>query len=52
VSWYAARRGPELARVLRAYSPIALGCFVLIAASGVLNSWVRLSSLADLVTSA
>lgn len=52
VSWYAAQRGRELARVLRTYSPVALGCFVLVAASGVLNSWVRISSVGDLVTTA
>lgn len=50
ISWYAARRGRELARVAHTYSTVALGCFVMIAASGVLNSWVRLSTLDDLVT--
>ena len=50
VSWYAAGRGRELARVAPTYSNIALGCFVMIAASGVMNGWVRLGTLADLVT--
>ncbi|WP_129667038.1 cytochrome c oxidase assembly protein, partial [Phytoactinopolyspora endophytica] len=48
VSWYAAQRGRELPRVARIYSSVALGCFVLIAASGVLNAWVRMSSLTEL----
>ncbi|AYY14642.1 copper resistance protein CopD [Actinobacteria bacterium YIM 96077] len=48
--WYAAQRGRELPRVVRAYSPVALGCFVLVAASGVLNAWVRMSSLTELIT--
>ncbi|MPZ61908.1 MAG: copper resistance protein CopD, partial [Propionibacteriales bacterium] len=52
LSWYAAQRGGELARLVRGYSSVALGCFVLVAASGVLNGWVRISSLTDLVTTA
>ena len=52
VSWYAAGGGTHLARVARAYSPIALACFVMVGASGVLNAWVRIPSLGDLVTTA
>ncbi|MGH3658918.1 MAG: copper resistance D family protein, partial [Micromonosporaceae bacterium] len=52
VSWYAAGGGIHLARVARAYSPIALACFVMVGASGVLNAWVRIPSLGDLVTTA
>ncbi|NEE03798.1 cytochrome c oxidase assembly protein [Phytoactinopolyspora halotolerans] len=48
VAWYAAQQGRELRRVARVYSSVALGCFVLIAASGVLNAWVRMSSLTEL----
>lgn len=50
VSWYAARRGRDLPRAVRSYSPMALGCFVLVASSGVVNGWIRLSTLSDLVT--
>ncbi len=50
LSSYAARRGEQLSRVVRTYSSVALGCFVLVASSGVINGWVRVSSLADLVT--
>lgn len=49
-SWYAAQRGHSLARVMRAFSPLALSCFVMVGASGVANGWVRLSELSDLVT--
>ncbi|MGH8824055.1 MAG: cytochrome c oxidase assembly protein [Jiangellaceae bacterium] len=52
VSWYAARGGAHLARVARAYSPLALACFVMVGASGVLNAWVRVPSLGDLFTTA
>ena len=52
VSWYAARGGTHLARVARAYSPMALGCFVMVGASGVLNAWVRIPSFGDLFTTA
>ncbi|HJU96595.1 MAG TPA: copper resistance protein CopD, partial [Jiangellaceae bacterium] len=47
VSWYAARGGAHLARVARTYSPVALACFVMVGASGVLNAWVRVPSLGD-----
>ncbi|WP_166352418.1 cytochrome c oxidase assembly protein [Phytoactinopolyspora limicola] len=50
VSWYAGQRGRELPRVARTFSAVALGCFFLVAASGVLNAWVRMSSLAELFT--
>ncbi len=50
VSWYAARQGRYLARVARSYSALALGCFVMVGASGVLNAWIRISSITDLVT--
>ena len=50
VSWYAAGRGRELARVAPTYSTIALGCFVMIAASGVMNGWIRIDTPGDLVT--
>ncbi len=50
VAWYAAGRGSQLARVARAYSAMALGCFVMVGASGVLNAWIRIPSFADLVT--
>ncbi|WP_053204534.1 cytochrome c oxidase assembly protein [Jiangella muralis] len=52
LSWYAGRRGKELPRAARAFSAVALGCFVMVAASGVLNAWVRLESLAEVFTSA
>jgi putative copper resistance protein D len=51
VSWYAAGRGRELVRVAPVYSNIALGCFVMIAASGVMNGWVRIGTVGDLTTS-
>jgi cytochrome c oxidase assembly factor CtaG/putative copper export protein len=51
VAWYASRRGAQLGRVARSYSTVALGWFVLVAASGVLNAWVRIDSVVDLVTS-
>jgi len=50
VSWYAAGRGRALARVAPAYSAIALACFVAVAASGVINAWLRLGSPLDLLT--
>ena len=50
VSSYAAGRGRELARVARTYSTVALGCYVMVAASGLMNAWVRLSSITDLVS--
>jgi putative copper resistance protein D len=52
VSWYAARGGTHLARVAHAYSPMAMACFVIVGASGVLNAWVRIPSLGALVTTA
>jgi cytochrome c oxidase assembly factor CtaG/putative copper export protein len=52
ISWYAARGGAQLARVARAFSPLALACFVMVGASGVLNAWFRIPSLGDLVTTA
>lgn len=52
LSWYAARKGDQLPRLVRTYSPMALGCFVLVAASGVFNGWVRISTLTDLTTTA
>ena len=51
VAWYASRHGAYLRRVARSYSTLALGCFVMVAASGVLNTWVRIGSVLDLVTS-
>jgi cytochrome c oxidase assembly factor CtaG/putative copper export protein len=51
VAWYASRRGAYLSRVARSYSTLALGCFVMVAASGGLNAWVRIDSVLDLVTS-
>jgi cytochrome c oxidase assembly factor CtaG/putative copper export protein len=51
VSWYASQRGAYLSRVARSYSSLALGCFVMVGASGVLNAWIRIGSVADLVTS-
>lgn len=50
VSWYAAIRGSALTRVARGYSSVALACFVMVAASGVVNAWMRVQSLSDLVT--
>ncbi|HEX6335480.1 MAG TPA: cytochrome c oxidase assembly protein [Jiangellaceae bacterium] len=50
LSWYAAGRGRELARVAPTYSIIALGSFVMIAASGVMNGWIRIDTVGDLVT--
>jgi cytochrome c oxidase assembly factor CtaG/putative copper export protein len=52
LSWYAARRGAYLARVARSYSALALGCFVMVGASGVLNAWIRIGSVTDLFTTA
>ncbi|HEY9411439.1 MAG TPA: cytochrome c oxidase assembly protein [Jiangellaceae bacterium] len=52
VSWYAGQRTRALPRVARAYSAVALGCFVMVAASGVLNAAVRVTSIADLFTTA
>ena len=50
VAWYASQRGAYLSRVARSYSTLALGCFVMVGASGVLNAWVRIDSVFDLVT--
>lgn len=52
LSWYAGRRGTELPRAARAFSAAALGCFVMVTASGVLNAWVRLETLGEVFTSA
>lgn len=52
LAWYAGRRGRALPRAARAFSAVALGCFVMVAASGVLNAWVRVSSLSEVFTSA
>ncbi|WP_106535329.1 cytochrome c oxidase assembly protein [Haloactinopolyspora alba] len=52
VAWYAGQRGRELPRVARAFSATALGAYVMVAASGVLNAWVRFSSVTELFTSA
>jgi putative copper resistance protein D len=56
LTWYAgiARRDSQaqLARVARAFSPLALGAVVALAASGVLNAVVRLDGPSDLVTTA
>jgi cytochrome c oxidase assembly factor CtaG/putative copper export protein len=52
VSWYAAGRGGHLAQVARSYSALALGCFVMVGASGVLNAWIRIGSITDLFTTA
>ncbi len=51
LSWYAGSRGRELPRAARAFSAVALGCFVMVGASGVLNAWVRLSSVSEVFTS-
>jgi putative copper resistance protein D len=50
VAWYAGERGRELPRVARAFSAVALGCFFLVASSGVLNAWVRMSTIGELFT--
>ena len=50
VSWYAAQRRRDLPRVASAFSAVALGCYVAVVSSGVLNAYVRLQSPADLVT--
>ena len=50
LGWYAGSRGRWLARAARTFSPIALGCFAMVGASGLANAAVRMSSLADLVT--
>lgn len=50
VTWYAARRGRTVARVARAFSSVALACFVMVGASGVFNGWLRLSSVGDIFT--
>lgn len=52
LSWYAGRKGRELPRAARAFSAVALGCFVMVAASGVMNAWVRLDTLGEVFTSA
>jgi putative copper resistance protein D len=51
LSWYAAGHGRELSRVARAYSTVALGCLVIVAASGILNAWIRMPSFSSVVTS-
>lgn len=50
LGWYAAQNGRHLPRVARAYSPVALGSFVMIGASGVVNAVLRLTSFTDLFT--
>lgn len=50
VTWYAEQRGRHLPRVAHAFSAVALGCFVLVAASGVMNAWVRMASVTELVS--
>src|SRR5690606_10910413 len=50
VAWYAGRRGRELPRAARAFSAVALGCFVLVGASGVVNAWVRFNSITEVFT--
>ncbi|WP_051425592.1 cytochrome c oxidase assembly protein [Jiangella gansuensis] len=52
VAWYAGRRGRELPRAARAFSAVALGCFVMVGASGVLNAWVRVQTFSDVYSSA
>jgi putative copper resistance protein D len=52
LTWYAGHRGRELPRVARAYSSVALGCFFLVATSGVFNAWIRIASVTDLVSTA
>src|SRR5690625_1570983 len=52
LSWYAGRGGRSLSRAAHQFSPIALACFMMVGASGVLNAAVRIESLADLVTTA
>ncbi len=50
VSWYAAQKPRDLPTVVSTFSAVALGCYVAVVASGVLNAYVRLQSPADLVT--
>ncbi len=46
----ARRLGDQLAVVVGRYSTLALWCFVAVAASGVVNAWLRLGGLANLAT--
>ncbi len=50
LSWYAAGRGQDLPKVAGTYSALALGCFVAVGTSGVVNGSLRLTSLTDIVT--
>ena len=50
VSWYAAVGGRHLARVTATYSTVALAAFVMVAASGVINGAIRVTSPVDLLT--
>lgn len=43
-----ARRGMRLAVLARRYATIALCCFILVGASGVLTAWLRMNEVADL----
>lgn len=52
ISWYAGWRGRELPLVASVFSSLALGCFVVVAGSGLLNAWVRVNSLTEVFTSA
>jgi len=50
LSWYAAGHGLDLPKVAATYSGLALGCYVAVGASGLVNGSLRLTSLLDLVT--
>ncbi|MGI8459736.1 MAG: cytochrome c oxidase assembly protein [Propionibacteriaceae bacterium] len=47
----ARRLGSQLPAVVGRYSTLALWCFVAVAASGIVNAWLRLGSVANLATS-
>jgi putative copper resistance protein D len=49
LSWYAAGRGLDLPKVAATYSALALGCYVAVGTSGLINGSLRLTSLADIV---
>jgi putative copper resistance protein D len=50
IATYAGGRAPHLGRVTQAFSPLAGACAVAVAATGVLNGYVRLPAPTDLVT--
>jgi putative copper resistance protein D len=51
VSWYAARRGRFLTNAASTFSSVALGCYVMLATSGVIYAWINLSAVSDLFMS-